>query len=163
MLKGIDPLLGPELLMALASMGHGDELAVVDRNFPAVSVARRLVRLDGVPLNRGGHRDFQRVPHRHLRRQAPRPYGGRGRTLAGYSRSARVPGYCPARSRDATYKWARSNALISIGAPRRVRDRGYRGATGLWQFRDLQGWALVRPDLGVSTGPRPEVLVAKLN
>ena len=38
MLKGIDPLLGPELLMALASMGHGDELAVVDRNFPAASV-----------------------------------------------------------------------------------------------------------------------------
>ena len=50
MLKGIDPLLGPELLMALASMGHGDELAVVDRNFPAASVARRLVRLDGVSL-----------------------------------------------------------------------------------------------------------------
>ncbi len=52
MLKGIDPLLAPELLHALAAMGHGDELAVVDANFPAVSVARRLVRLDGVPAPR---------------------------------------------------------------------------------------------------------------
>jgi L-fucose mutarotase len=52
MLKGIDPLLVPELLHALAAMGHGDELAVVDANFPAASVARRLVRLDGVPAPR---------------------------------------------------------------------------------------------------------------
>ncbi|WP_130864722.1 RbsD/FucU family protein [Acidipropionibacterium timonense] len=35
MLKGIDPLLTPELLAGLARMGHGDVLAVVDRNFPA--------------------------------------------------------------------------------------------------------------------------------
>jgi L-fucose mutarotase len=51
-LKGIDPLLAPELLHALAAMGHGDELAIVDANFPAVTVARRLVRLDGVPAPR---------------------------------------------------------------------------------------------------------------
>jgi L-fucose mutarotase len=49
-LKRIDPLLTPDLLHVLAAMGHGDELAVVDRNFPSVSVARRLVRLDGVGL-----------------------------------------------------------------------------------------------------------------
>lgn len=47
MLKGIDPLLGPELLMILREMGHGDEIAVVDGNYPAVAHARRLVRLDG--------------------------------------------------------------------------------------------------------------------
>lgn len=52
MLKGIDPLLGPELLQILASMGHGDELAIVDANFPAAAVARRLVRLDGVDASR---------------------------------------------------------------------------------------------------------------
>jgi L-fucose mutarotase len=52
MLKGIDPLLSPELLHALAAMGHGDEIAVVDANFPAVSVARRLIRLDGVAASR---------------------------------------------------------------------------------------------------------------
>lgn len=48
MLKTLDPLLGPDLLHALASMGHGDEIAVVDAHFPGASVARRLVRLDGV-------------------------------------------------------------------------------------------------------------------
>lgn len=47
MLKGIDPLLGPDLLHALAAMGHGDEIAIVDANFPAASTARRLVRVDG--------------------------------------------------------------------------------------------------------------------
>ena len=48
MLKGIDPLLNAELLHALASMGHGDEIAIVDANFPAASNANRLIRLDGV-------------------------------------------------------------------------------------------------------------------
>ena len=47
MLKGLDPLLSPDLLHVLAQMGHGDEIALVDRNFPAASTARRLVRLDG--------------------------------------------------------------------------------------------------------------------
>jgi L-fucose mutarotase len=45
MLKGLDPLLTPELLHALAAMGHGDELALVDRNFPAAATAQRLVQL----------------------------------------------------------------------------------------------------------------------
>lgn len=48
MLKGIDPLLSPDLLAILRAMGHGDEIAIVDANFPASSTARRLVRLDGV-------------------------------------------------------------------------------------------------------------------
>jgi L-fucose mutarotase len=48
MLKGIDPLLSPDLLAILRAMGHGDEIAIVDANFPAASSARRLVRLDGV-------------------------------------------------------------------------------------------------------------------
>jgi L-fucose mutarotase len=39
MLKGIHPLLTPELIGVLASMGHGDDLAVVDANFPATSTA----------------------------------------------------------------------------------------------------------------------------
>ncbi len=47
MLKGINPLLGPDLLKILRAMGHGDEIAVVDANYPADSDARRLVRLDG--------------------------------------------------------------------------------------------------------------------
>lgn len=48
MLKNLDPLLSPDLLHALRLMGHGDEIAVVDANFPAASVAKRLIRLDGV-------------------------------------------------------------------------------------------------------------------
>jgi L-fucose mutarotase len=46
-LKGIDPLLGPELLAMLRAMGHGDEIVIADANFPAAANARRLVRLDG--------------------------------------------------------------------------------------------------------------------
>jgi L-fucose mutarotase len=46
-LIGLSPLLGPDLLHALASMGHGDEIGIVDANFPAASMARRLVRVDG--------------------------------------------------------------------------------------------------------------------
>ena len=48
MLRGIDPLLGPELLHALRAMGHGDEIAVVDANYPATASATRLIRIDGV-------------------------------------------------------------------------------------------------------------------
>lgn len=47
MLKGIPSLLGPELLATLRAMGHGDELAIVDGNYPAQEHARRLVRADG--------------------------------------------------------------------------------------------------------------------
>jgi len=47
LLKGINPLLGPELLSILREMGHGDEIAIVDANYPAVSHAKRLVRMDG--------------------------------------------------------------------------------------------------------------------
>ena len=52
MLKGIDPLLHADLLYVLAAMGHGDELAIVDANFPAASMGRRVVRADGVSATR---------------------------------------------------------------------------------------------------------------
>jgi L-fucose mutarotase len=45
MLKGIHPLLHPDLLHVLASMGHGDELVIADANFPAASVGKRLIQL----------------------------------------------------------------------------------------------------------------------
>ena len=53
MLKKIPPFMDAELLWILAAMGHGDELAVVDRNFPARSVASqtqsgRLITLGGM-------------------------------------------------------------------------------------------------------------------
>jgi L-fucose mutarotase len=51
MLKTLDPLLNADVLHALASMGHGDDLIVCDSNFPAESVARQtsygqLLRID---------------------------------------------------------------------------------------------------------------------
>ena len=54
MLKGIDPLLTPELLKVLAEMGHGDAIAVVDANFTATTLGRGkpLVRLAGAGLQR---------------------------------------------------------------------------------------------------------------
>ena len=47
MLKGIDPILTPELLFALRAMGHGDEIAIVDANFPADSLGPQVIRLPG--------------------------------------------------------------------------------------------------------------------
>ncbi|OGO81980.1 MAG: fucose isomerase [Clostridiales bacterium GWC2_40_7] len=47
MLKGIPSILPPELLKILMEMGHGDELVIGDGNFPAASMAQRLVRCDG--------------------------------------------------------------------------------------------------------------------
>ncbi len=48
MLKGIDPILNADLLHALCAMGHGDDLVLADANFPALTMARRLIRMDGV-------------------------------------------------------------------------------------------------------------------
>jgi len=47
MLKGIPSILSPELLKILMEMGHGDEIAIGDGNFPAAAYAQRLVRCDG--------------------------------------------------------------------------------------------------------------------
>ncbi|RKX91993.1 MAG: fucose isomerase [Spirochaetes bacterium] len=47
MLKGIPSILTPELLKVLMEMGHGDEIVIVDGNYPAAAHAQRLIRLDG--------------------------------------------------------------------------------------------------------------------
>ena len=57
MLKGLDPLLSADLLWILAAMGHGDDIAVVDGNHPAETIARattsgRLIRLPAVTMER---------------------------------------------------------------------------------------------------------------
>jgi len=54
MLKGIDPILTPELLMHLCAMGHGEWVAVVDANFTAehLSQGKPVVRLPGLSLQR---------------------------------------------------------------------------------------------------------------
>ncbi|MEO9166924.1 MAG: RbsD/FucU domain-containing protein [Aestuariivirga sp.] len=48
MLIGIHPLLGPDLLHALQTMGHGDEIVIGDANFPASSLGPKVVRADGI-------------------------------------------------------------------------------------------------------------------
>lgn len=48
MLKNIPPILGPDLLGILRAMGHGDEIAIVDANYPADAAGPALVRLDGL-------------------------------------------------------------------------------------------------------------------
>jgi L-fucose mutarotase len=50
MLKGISPLLSPELLKILAEMGHGDEIVLGDSNYPGVTNSRRLLRADGLSI-----------------------------------------------------------------------------------------------------------------
>jgi L-fucose mutarotase len=52
MLIGVHPLLTPDLLHALASMGHGDEIVIADANFPSASVARRIVAMPGADAPR---------------------------------------------------------------------------------------------------------------
>lgn len=49
MLKSIPPLLSPDLLRLLRAMGHGDDLAIVDANYPAEAAGRPVIRLDGHP------------------------------------------------------------------------------------------------------------------
>jgi L-fucose mutarotase len=47
LLKHIPNILSPELLKVLMEMGHGDEIVIADGNFPAASIAQKLLRLDG--------------------------------------------------------------------------------------------------------------------
>ena len=51
MLKGISPVISPELIKILMEMGHSDEICIGDGNFPTASNAKRLVRLDGHGVN----------------------------------------------------------------------------------------------------------------
>jgi len=50
MLKGISPLISPELLAALATMGHGDEIILADAHFPGDSFNDYVIRADGLRI-----------------------------------------------------------------------------------------------------------------
>lgn len=52
MLKGIDPLLSGDLLKILDDMGHGDQLLLVDRNYPAAASGKQVIRLGEVGVLR---------------------------------------------------------------------------------------------------------------
>jgi len=50
MLKGISPLVSPELLEVMARMGHGDEIIFADAHFPGESFNARVLRADGLRI-----------------------------------------------------------------------------------------------------------------
>lgn len=50
MLKGISPLISPELLAVLSRMGHGDEIILADAHFPGDSFNNRVLRADGLGI-----------------------------------------------------------------------------------------------------------------
>ena len=50
MLKGISPLISPELLSVLYRMGHGDEIVLADAHFPGETCGQRVVRADGLRI-----------------------------------------------------------------------------------------------------------------
>jgi len=50
MLKGISPLISPELLCVLARMGHGDEIVLADAHFPGETFNPRVLRADGLKI-----------------------------------------------------------------------------------------------------------------
>ncbi|MCP5541071.1 MAG: L-fucose mutarotase [Akkermansiaceae bacterium] len=50
MLKGISPLLSPDLLAILCRMGHGDTLVLADAHFPGHSVNALTLRADGLKI-----------------------------------------------------------------------------------------------------------------
>lgn len=52
MLKGIPPIISPELMSVMMKMGHGDEIVLADGHFPADSHGQRVVRADGHDLAR---------------------------------------------------------------------------------------------------------------
>jgi len=55
MLKGISPVVSPDLLKVLAEMGHGDEIVFSDAHFPAHTFARAgavILRADGLAADR---------------------------------------------------------------------------------------------------------------
>src|SRR5215472_19296325 len=67
MLKSIDPLLNADVLYALRSMGHGDDLVLCDTNFPADAVARqtvlgKLIRIDNVTTARAARAILSVLP-----------------------------------------------------------------------------------------------------
>ena len=50
MLKGISPLISPDLLITLARMGHSDEIVLADAHFPGHTFNPAVIRADGLKI-----------------------------------------------------------------------------------------------------------------
>ena len=125
MLKGIDPLLTPELLMRLAEMGHGDEIVIADANFTAARLAVRnpVIHLPGVDVERASRAVLSLLPAEglgHMQVEG-RADGWRSaqqqRVLAMIDAAALAPGLaCEAIERFAFYERARAaHAIVLTG------------------------------------------------
>lgn len=51
MLKGISPIISPDLLATLSRMGHGDEIVLADTHFPGESCNSNVLRADGLKIS----------------------------------------------------------------------------------------------------------------
>ena len=51
MLKNIPACISPDLMHALMTMGHGDEIVLADADFPAATYSQRVIRADGIELD----------------------------------------------------------------------------------------------------------------
>lgn len=50
MLKGLSPLLSPDLLKILCAMGHGDTIVFSDAHFPSHTLGPQVLRMDGIAI-----------------------------------------------------------------------------------------------------------------
>lgn len=130
MLKGIDPLLTPELLRTLAEMGHGDEIVVADANFTATTLGRgkTVIALPGAGVQRCCEAVLSLLPLDAAVAQ-PVAYMQVGDTPPGYRSALQrrvvdrlasagwaMPGQCEAVERFAFYERVkRAHAIVHTG------------------------------------------------
>ncbi|MDH4479559.1 MAG: RbsD/FucU domain-containing protein [Rhodoferax sp.] len=125
MLKGIDPLLTPELLMHLSAMGHGEWVAVVDANFTAdfLSHGKPVVRLPGNSLARVSQAVLSVIP---LAEDVPQP--------AAYMRVCHT---------DASHRTAAHQAVVDCLGKEGVPEQRVEGVERFAFYDKIKGASLI--------------------
>jgi L-fucose mutarotase len=113
MLKGIDPLLSPELLKLLAEMGHDDALVLADANFTAMSLGagKTVLRLPGVGMARTVRAVASVLP---LAAEVPYRSALQRETLAVLAAEGLVEGQAEAVERFAFYERVKTAYAIVV-------------------------------------------------
>ena len=62
MLINVNPLISPEILSLIRSMGHGDKLVLSDANFPSYSQGNKLYRMDGLNVPQAAEALLEHFP-----------------------------------------------------------------------------------------------------
>jgi L-fucose mutarotase len=148
MLKGIDPLLTPDLLHVLAAMGHGDEIVIADANFTAASLGRGkpLIALPGAGVQRSAEAVLSLLPLDAAVAQ-PVAYMQVSDTPAGY-RSAQQRAVIASLQAHGWATSAQCEAIERFAFYERVR-----GAFAIVHTGELQPWANVILKKGVLGEP----------